>query len=150
MSLEGKMCLWKQAEEIGEIEVDERKYNFCPPKNKCDDCIGIRDTCYSYIPIKQIDELMKLNENMCVRKNIEEQTDIELLKKEILKDREKIDKQLAKLQKFQEQKVPISETIKLTSLKNTMQNIKQDTVLEERDEETGKIIEYRKLFALKI
>ena len=42
------------------------------------------------------------------------------------------------------------ETVKLTSLENTMQSIKQETVLEERDEETGKIIEYRKLFALKI
>ena len=76
--------------------------------------------------------------------------DVELLKNEIKKDREKIDQQLAMLQKFHEQNAPISETMKLVSLENTVKNIKQETVLEEIDKETGEIIEYRKLFALKI
>ena len=52
--------------------------------------------------------------------------------------------------KLQERKAPLSETVKLISLESTVKNIKQETVLEEHDEETGKIIEYRKLFALKI
>ena len=42
------------------------------------------------------------------------------------------------------------ETVKLAPLENTIQTIKEETVLEERDKESGKIIEYRKLFALKI
>jgi tetratricopeptide (TPR) repeat protein len=81
---------------------------------------------------------------------IAEDINNELLKNEIQKEREKIDQQLAMLQKFQEQKAPISETLKLVSLENTVESIKQEAVLEERDEETGKIIEYRKLFSLRI
>ena len=64
--------------------------------------------------------------------------------------REKINQQLSMLQEFQKQNAPISETVKLVSLENTAQSIKHETVLEERDQETGEIIEYRKLFSLKI
>ncbi len=78
------------------------------------------------------------------------ETKNEFLKEKITEDHEKINQQLGMLQKLQERKAPISETIKLASLENTIQNIKEETVLEERDEETGKIIEYRKLFVLKI
>ena len=78
------------------------------------------------------------------------ETKNEFLKDKVNEDREKINQQLEMLQKLQERKAPISETVKLASLENTMQTIKKETVLEERDEETGRIIEYRKLFALKI
>ncbi|NHJ48140.1 MAG: hypothetical protein FK733_10160 [Asgard group archaeon] len=73
----------------------------------------------------------------------------EILKKAIKEDQEKIDKQLGMLNDLQKQKAPINETIKLVSLESTVKNIKQETVLEDRDE-SGQIIEYRKLFALKI
>lgn len=78
------------------------------------------------------------------------ETKNEYLKEKVNGDREKINQQLDMLQKLQERKAPISETVKLASLVNTMQNIKEETVIEERDKETGKVIEYRKLFALKI
>ena len=78
------------------------------------------------------------------------ETKNELLKEKVNGDREKLKQQLEMLQILYERKAPISETVKLASLENTMQTIKEETVLEERDEETGKIIEYRKLFALKI
>lgn len=78
------------------------------------------------------------------------ETKNEFLKEKINEDSEKINQQLDMLLKLQERKAPISETVKLASLENTIQNIKKETVLEERDEETGKVIEYRKLFALKI
>ncbi|NHJ39390.1 MAG: hypothetical protein FK731_05100 [Asgard group archaeon] len=81
---------------------------------------------------------------------IADEIDLELLKNEIKNDREKIDSQLTKVQQFQKQQAPISKKIKLVSLENTTQNIKRETVIEERDQETGEIIEYRKLFALKI
>jgi tetratricopeptide (TPR) repeat protein len=81
---------------------------------------------------------------------IADELETELLKKKIQEDREIINQQLSKLQKFQEQKASISETVKLVSLEDTVKDIKQETILEERDEETGKVIEYRKLFALKI
>lgn len=82
--------------------------------------------------------------------SIAEEIDVELLKKEIREDQEKIEKQLGMWNKLQEQKAPINETLKHVSLEKIAKSIKQITVLEERDEETGKIIEYRKLFALKI
>jgi len=81
---------------------------------------------------------------------IAEEIKNELLKKEIKEDQEKIEQQLNMLQKLQEQKAPLIETVKLVSLENSLKSIKQETVLEERDKETGEIIEYRKLFALKI
>jgi tetratricopeptide (TPR) repeat protein len=81
---------------------------------------------------------------------IAEEINVELLKKEISADREKIEQQLTMWNKLQEQKAPISETVKLVSLNGTMKTIKEETVLEEKDKDTGKIIEYRKLFALKI
>jgi tetratricopeptide (TPR) repeat protein len=81
---------------------------------------------------------------------IAEKFDIKLLKKEIREDREKINQQKEMLQQLQDQKAPISESVKLVSLEKTVKNIKQETILEERDKETGKIIEYRKLFTLKI
>jgi tetratricopeptide (TPR) repeat protein len=82
--------------------------------------------------------------------SIADEINIELLKKRIQRDREKIDQQLVEFKKFQEQKTPLSETVKFVSLENTVQNIKKETIIEERDEETGKIIEYRKLFSLRI
>jgi len=81
---------------------------------------------------------------------IAEEINVELLKKELKEDQEKIEQQLNMLQKLQEQKAPLSETVKLVSLENSLKSIKQETVLEERDKETGEIIEYRKLFVLKI
>jgi tetratricopeptide (TPR) repeat protein len=81
---------------------------------------------------------------------IAEEIDLELLKQEIKKDLEKIEQQLTIFHQFQEQKAPLSETLKLASLENTMNSVKQETVLEERDQETGVVIEYRKLFSLRI
>jgi tetratricopeptide (TPR) repeat protein len=95
-------------------------------------------------------DLKKALELLDAAQEIADEIGVELLKKEIKQDREKIDKQLAMLQKFQEQQAPISETMKLASLETTVKDIKQETVLEERDKETGEIINYRKLFALKI
>jgi tetratricopeptide (TPR) repeat protein len=81
---------------------------------------------------------------------IADENDIQALKKELEKDHKKLNQQLVLLQKLQEQKAPISETVKLTSLESAAKSIKQETVLEERDKETGEIMQYRKLFALKI
>jgi hypothetical protein len=81
---------------------------------------------------------------------IADEINVELLSKEIRDDQEKIKKQMTMWNKLQEQKAPLSETIKHVSLESTVKNIKQETVIENRDKETGKIIEYRKLFALKI
>ncbi len=81
---------------------------------------------------------------------IADEIEVKILKKGIKEDREKIDQQFAMLKKYQEQQASISERVKIVSLESTVDDIKQETVLEERDKETGEVIEYRKLFALKI
>jgi len=103
----------------------------------------------SQIALVELDA-KKANELLEKAQVIAEEINVELLKKEIKKDQEKIEQQLSMLQKFQEQKAPIGETMKLVSLENTAQSIKQETVLEERDSETGEIVNYRKLFVLKL
>ncbi|NHJ38935.1 MAG: tetratricopeptide repeat protein [Asgard group archaeon] len=81
---------------------------------------------------------------------IADEIEIELLKIKIQEDREKIKQQLNMLEKLQKQQVPLIEKMKLVSLENTVKNITKETLIEERDDKTGKFIEYRKLFALKI
>ena len=73
-----------------------------------------------------------------------------LLLQEIQEEEKKLSDQISMWTKFQEQKLSIVDTLKQVSLESTAQNIAKDTVVEVRDEETGKTIEYRKLFALKI
>ncbi len=81
---------------------------------------------------------------------IADEIDVELLKQEIMKDKGKIEQQLGMWNNLQKEKPPIADRVKLVSLNNTMKDIAQETVLEDRDEETGKIIEYRKIFSLKL
>jgi len=81
---------------------------------------------------------------------IADEIDVELLKQAIKKDQGKIEQQLGMWNKLQEEKPPIADRVKLISLNSTLKDIAQETVLEERDAETGKIIEYRKLFSLKL
>jgi tetratricopeptide (TPR) repeat protein len=81
---------------------------------------------------------------------IADSKNFEIFHVKLREDREKIAKQMEMLQELQEQKAPLSETIKFVSLDKTFHKIKEETVVEERDQETGKIIEYRKLFTIKI
>ena len=123
-----------------EVESEERQYQWL---------LGNVYRLQSQLALIDIDaetaiDLLKKAEIIAV------ETKNEFLKEKVNGDREKINQQLDMLQKLQERKAPINETVKLASLVNTMQNIKEETVIEERDKETGKIIEYRKLFVLKI
>ncbi|NHJ31539.1 MAG: tetratricopeptide repeat protein [Asgard group archaeon] len=81
---------------------------------------------------------------------IANEIDVELLRKGVMKDKEKIEKQLGMWNDLRDRKAPVGEIVKLVSLEDSLKSIKQETILEERDEKTGKIIEYRKLFSLKI
>ena len=99
--------------------------------------------------------LVELNANKAIEllqkaQAIADEIDVGILKKEISEDKEKIEKQLAMWKNLQEKNAPISETFKHVSLESIVKNIKEETVIEEKDKETGEIIEYRKLFALKI
>ncbi|NPE09989.1 MAG: hypothetical protein GNW80_17045, partial [Asgard group archaeon] len=123
-----------------EVEAEERRHHMLQ---------GNVYRLQSQLALIELDAETALDLLMKAEK-IAEETKNEFLKEKVTEDHEKINQQLGMLQKLQERKAPISETVKLASLENTIQNIKKETILEERDEETGKIIEYRKLFALKI
>jgi hypothetical protein len=103
----------------------------------------------SQLAIVKLD-ITKAVELLDKAQTIADDINLELLKNQIRRDREKVDQQLAMLQKFQKEQASLSERVKIVSLESTAEVIKQETVLEERDEETGQIIEYRKLFSLKI
>jgi tetratricopeptide (TPR) repeat protein len=103
----------------------------------------------SQIAIVELD-VSKAIESLDKAQKIAEEIEVELLKEGIKKDREKIDQQLKMVQEYQKKQASLSETLKIVSLESTVEDIKQETVLEERDEETGEIINYRKLFVLKL
>ncbi|NPE09767.1 MAG: hypothetical protein GNW80_15915, partial [Asgard group archaeon] len=73
-----------------------------------------------------------------------------LIAQRVISDQEKIEKQANMWNQLREEKAPLSETLKQISLTDSAKKIAKETLMEVRDEESGKIIEYRKLFALKI
>ncbi len=95
-------------------------------------------------------DVKKAIETLDKAQMIADNIDIELLHNALREDREKIEQKLFMWTELQESKAPISETVKFVSLESTAKHIKKETVIEEKDKKTGKIIEYRKLFALKI
>lgn len=68
----------------------------------------------------------------------------------ITKEQELLEKQLGMWQILHEKNTPLVESIKQVKLDNSVKRITQETILEKRDEKTGEIIEYRKIYSLKI
>jgi len=95
-------------------------------------------------------DVKKAVDMLVTARTIAKEKGLELLVQNITKEEKKLEEQISMWTKFQERKLPLVDTLKQVSLENTVQNIAKDTVVEVRDEETGKTIEYRKLFALKI
>lgn len=95
-------------------------------------------------------DVKKAVEMLITARTIADEKDLELLVKDITDEQKKLEEQISMWTKFQEQNLPIVDTLKQISLENTAQEIVKDTVVEVRDEDSGKTIEYRKLFALKI
>ncbi|NPD90639.1 MAG: tetratricopeptide repeat protein [Asgard group archaeon] len=83
-------------------------------------------------------------------KALAEEKGLQILIQGITKEQEQLEKQLGMWQQLQEKNTPLVETIKQVKLDNTVKRITRETALEKRDEKTGEIIEYRKLFTLKI
>ena len=81
---------------------------------------------------------------------ISKDKELEIFTEVLTLEQQKLNDQISKWEGFQEQKAPISETLKHVKLENGIKRISKETVLEVKDEETGKVIEYRKLFVLKI
>ncbi|MCK5047044.1 MAG: tetratricopeptide repeat protein, partial [Candidatus Heimdallarchaeota archaeon] len=95
-------------------------------------------------------DVKKAVDMLVTARTIAKEKDLELLVQEITREQKKLEEQISMWTKFQEQNLPLVDTLKQVSLENTVQEIAKDAIVEVRDEETGKTIEYRKLFALKI
>jgi len=81
---------------------------------------------------------------------IAEDKGLEFLMQKIEKERKKVESQIEMWNRFQEQNTPLTETLKEIKLENTTRSIMRETIMEVRDENTGQIKEYRKLFSIKI
>ncbi|NPE09765.1 MAG: tetratricopeptide repeat protein [Asgard group archaeon] len=83
-------------------------------------------------------------------KTLAEEKNIGLLVEKINQEQKQLESQLTMWEKLKEQNPPILEVLKQVPIEETAKHIVKDTVMEVRDEKTGDVIEYRKLFALKI
>lgn len=83
-------------------------------------------------------------------KTLAEKKNIDLLVKKINQEQKQLESQLVMWEKLREQNPPILEVLKQVPIEETTKNIVKDTIMEVRDEKTGNVIEYRKLFVLKI
>lgn len=81
---------------------------------------------------------------------IAEDKGLKFLVQKIKKEQEKVESQIEMWNRFQEQNTPLTETLKEIKLENTTRSIMRETIMEVRDENTGQIKEYRKLFSIKI
>jgi tetratricopeptide (TPR) repeat protein len=83
-------------------------------------------------------------------KDLADEYGFKRLNNEIMKDKEKIQKQLNMWQQLEKQKTPLVEILKKAQIDNTVKRITQETILEKRDKKTGEVSEYRKLYSFKI
>ncbi len=95
-------------------------------------------------------DIQKALKLLTTARTIAEDKGLEFLVHKIEKEQKKIDSQIEKWTRFQEQDTPLSETLKEVSLENATKDIIKETIMEVRDENTEVIKEYRKLFTLKI
>jgi len=81
---------------------------------------------------------------------IAEDKGLKFLVQKIEKEQRNVENQIEMWNKFQEQNAPLAETLKEIELEKTAKSIVKETIMEVRDEKTGQIKEYRKLFSIKI
>ncbi len=95
-------------------------------------------------------DIKKATNLLIAAHTLAEDKGLTLIAQRVINDQEKLEKQTNMWNQFREEKAPLSETLKQISLTDSAKKIAKETLMEVRDEESGKIIEYRKLFALKI
>ncbi|NHK31526.1 MAG: tetratricopeptide repeat protein [Asgard group archaeon] len=91
----------------------------------------------------------KANQLLTKALTLSKEKGLEKLSNDIIKEQQKLNDQIGMWKDLQEKKAPIIDSMKQISLENGVKRISK-AILEEKDEETEKIFEYRKLFALKI
>jgi tetratricopeptide (TPR) repeat protein len=82
--------------------------------------------------------------------NLAKEKNIKRLTSQILKEQENLKKQVGMWEELKKEDASLVETLKQVPLEKTIKEITNETSIEIRDEKSSEIIEYRKLFALKI
>jgi hypothetical protein len=82
--------------------------------------------------------------------NLANEKNFKILVTQISKEQEELNNQVDMWEKLRRENAPLIETLKQVPLEENIKQITKETSIEIRDEKSGEIIEYRKLFALKI
>ncbi len=89
-------------------------------------------------------------ELLITAKTLAKEKNLHFILKNIQEEQAKLEQQQNMWNRLKEQKAPLKETLKEVHLDSSAKKLASETILEVRDERTGDVIEYRKLFALKI
>ncbi|MBK5112148.1 MAG: tetratricopeptide repeat protein [Candidatus Heimdallarchaeota archaeon] len=92
----------------------------------------------------------KAVELLITAKTLAEEKNLQMIASNIREEQAKLDQQQNMWNRLTEQKAPLKDTLKEVHLDNRAKQLANETIVEVRDERTGDVIEYRKLFALKI
>ena len=83
-------------------------------------------------------------------KTLAEDRNLQSIASSVQEEQAKLEQQRSMWNRMTEQKAPLKETLKEIHIDTSAKRLAKETVLEVRDERTGDIVEYRKLFSLKI
>lgn len=92
----------------------------------------------------------KAIELLIIAKTLAEEKNLQLIVNNVQEEQAKLEQQQNMWNRLKEQKAPLKETLKEVHLDSSAKQLADETILEVRDERSGDVIEYRKLFALKI
>jgi tetratricopeptide (TPR) repeat protein len=92
----------------------------------------------------------KAIEFLITAKTIATERNYSLIVENVKKDLDKINEQKNMWINLQEQKAPLEDTLKQVKIDNSARQIADETIVEVRAEGTDEVINYRKLFALKL
>jgi len=92
----------------------------------------------------------KAVELLITAKTLAKEKNLQFILTNIQEEQAKLEQQQNMWNRMKEQKAPLKETLKEAHLDSSAKKLANETILEVRDERTGDVIEYRKLFSLKI
>ncbi|NHJ49622.1 MAG: hypothetical protein FK733_17665 [Asgard group archaeon] len=95
-------------------------------------------------------DVKKASNFLVTASTLAEEKGLVRLAKQIKADQDKLEKQTNMWIQYKETKTSTSEILDQLSIEKTSNEIAKETLIEIHDEESDKVIEYRKLFALKI
>ncbi|MCK5047075.1 MAG: hypothetical protein KAS22_10885, partial [Candidatus Heimdallarchaeota archaeon] len=92
----------------------------------------------------------KAVELLVTAKTLAKEKNLQFIVTNIQEEQAKLEQQQNMWNRMKEQKAPLKDALKEVHLDSSAKKLANETILEVRDERTGDVIEYRKLFSLKI